>query len=626
VLLSALPRVVRGARPFLVRAAAGITLLGLSDAAFAVVSWTGGYDPASWIAAMNQLGLLLILDAALVGALPTGDQPADRATADIDATRGAVVIGAPYAPLVLALTALSFQLAQGEGIPRTQIGPVLLVGAAVVVRHLASARETTHLVSRIVARERAARSEAMTDPLTGLANRTAFVESLDAALRDRMAHPVAVALLDLNDFKDINDTRGHDTGDDVLRGTADRLRAAVPIGAVARLGGDEFAVYVPCSADSGRSLAEVIAEAFAEPVLVGRRYFHVRPSVGVVVDERPPGTAREGDAGNLLAHADVAMYEAKTAKSVHSVPVAVLTGRARAAAAATIRIREEVSNPDLSQFHVDYQPIVDLSTGVIVGAEALARWRHPGFGDISPATFIPLAERVGSVVALGGHVLRTALDDLVRWLPEAPEPMSVAVNMSPRQLTDPSLAAAVTRMLGERALQPHQLAIEVTEEALVDDLEPVVDTIAALRAAGVSVSVDDFGTGYSSLRYLRRFDANVLKIDREFVQACATEPRTEALVRSVVAMTEALGLVCVAEGIETLEQLAIVRSHGCGLGQGYLLDRPMPAEGIGGLLAAGHVYPVDVAAPRSPVPAVPLRRVAGGDRPVPAPGSAVTRR
>ncbi len=383
----------------------------------------------------------------------------------------------------------------------------------------------------------------------------------------------------------------------------------MPDGSIARLGGDEFAAFVTNSPDDGRSLAADIADAFTGSVRVGHRYFTVRPSVGVVVDERPAGTARAGDASHLLAHADVAMYQAKTTKAIHDVPVAVLTGQARSAAAATIKIREEISNPDLSQFRVEYQPIVDLSTGAIVGAEALLRWTHPGFGEISPSTFIPLAERVGSITALGDHVLTLALDDLARWVEGPGGELSVCVNVSPRQLTDPRLADVVIGMLADRGLAPGQLSVEVTEEALVDDIEAVVETIAALRGGGVSVSVDDFGTGYSSLRYLRRFDANILKIDREFVQASATEPRTEALVHSVVAMADALGLVCVAEGIETLEQLALVRSHGCRYGQGFLLARPMQAAALEALLTAGHVYPVDVQAPQPDASVHALRGV-----------------
>jgi diguanylate cyclase (GGDEF)-like protein len=613
VTLSAVPRVARRARPFLLRSAAGLTLLGAGDIAFSVAAWGGWYEPTSWVAAVNQLGILLILDAALVGSAPVAalDEVDEGAAAMRPA--GPLAQATSYVPLGLAVAVALAELVQGDGLSGSELWPVLLVIAAVVVRHLTGTKETAGLLARLAQREQQAQAMARTDPLTGLANRTAFVERLDAALRDPACHPVAVALLDLNDFKDINDTHGHDTGDEVLRQVAARLSVAVPVGLVARLGGDEFAVFVPSSSDGGQRLGAVAASAFAEPVRIGSRPFAVRPSVGVVVDERPSGASRAGDATHLLAHADVAMYEAKGSKRVRFAPVTVLTGAARASAAATIMIRDEIGNPDLTQFRVVYQPVVDLVSGEIRAAEALLRWRHPQFGEISPSTFIPLAERVGSVAMLGDHVIETSLDDLAGWVESSGAEITVGVNVSPRQLTDPGLAAALSAQLAVRGLHPNRLGLEVTEEALVDDMDTVAETVAALRAVGVNVAVDDFGTGYSSLRYLRRFDANIVKIDQEFVQAAPDEPRTDALVGSVVTMAAALGMICVAEGIETLEQLALVRGHGCHFGQGYLLARPMPAEQLEALLVARHVYPVDVAVPALPAPrdtsVVPLRRV-----------------
>ncbi len=596
VLLSALPRVAVGARPFLVRAAVGLGLLGISDMAFTVAEAGAGYDPTSWIAALNQLALLALLDAALVSrSAPVTGPVQDVGESSRPSSRWYLV---PYLPLLVVLVAVAYDVVEGEAVPARRLPAIVLAGVGLLVRHLAESRETGLLVDRLALRERNARLLATTDSLTGLPNRLAFLDALDAALCDPAAHPVAVALLDLNDFKDINDTHGHDTGDEVLRHTAARLRAALPLGgAVARLGGDEFAAFVPAARDGGSSLGATVAEAFGTVMIVGTRPFQVRPSVGVVVDERPAGGARPGDAAHLLAHADVAMYEAKRTKGVQSVPVAVLTGRARASAAATIRIREEVGRPELTQFSVVYQPVVDLVTGEIVAAEALLRWRHPAYGDISPATFIPLAERVGSVTTLGDFVFRTALDDLQRWVGVCGTEITVGVNVSPRQLTDPYLADTLTAALVERGLSPRRLGVEVTEEALVDDIDAVAGTVTALREAGINVAVDDFGTGYSSLRYLRRFDANIVKIDQEFVQAAPAEPRTDALVGSVVTMARALDLICVAEGIETLEQLALVRAHGCQYGQGYLLAKPMPADQFERLVAARHVYPVALTVP-----------------------------
>jgi diguanylate cyclase (GGDEF)-like protein len=600
VILSALPRASRAARPFLLRAGTGVALLGMGDVGVAVATWDGWYHADSWIAVISEFGLLSLLDAALLSS-PKLQADNDEGAAELNATTGFLVVTAPHLPLLAALVAMSVQFIDNDRMSRGQLAPLVAGGVVLVVRHIAAARETGRLVARLAARERLARARAMTDPLTQLANRATFLDQLDAALREPTKHQVAVALLDLNDFKDVNDTHGHDTGDEILRVAGEFLRRAVAAkdgACVARLGGDEFAVFVCNSRDKGRDLADVLATAFQERILVGTRQFHVRPSIGVVIDERVPGAATRGDSARLVAHADVAMYEAKRNKHIHDVPVAVLTGAARAAATATIRIREEIGHPDLSQFSVVYQPVVDLETGAIVAAEALLRWHHPEFGEVSPTTFIPLAERVGSVSALGEFVLSVALDDLSTWTSvHAPSGFTVGVNVSPRQLADPRLVTTALAMLHSRGLSPRQLSFELTEEAFADDVDAVVDTIAALRTAGIWVAVDDFGTGYSSLSYLRRFDANVLKIDREFVQACETDPRTDALVRSVVAMAAALEVTSLAEGIETLEQLAKVRSYGCRYGQGFALARPMPAVELGELLAAGHTYPVDVQPP-----------------------------
>ncbi len=595
VLLSVLPRVPPPARPLLLRACIGLALLGVSDMAFTLAAAGSGYDPASWVAALNQLGLLALLDAALVGSAPAGGDAQPRAGSPWSSTRWQAV---PYVPMALALGAVAWEAGHGTDLPVVRMPAIVVVGVGVLVRHLAESRETGQLLTTLAARERHARLLATTDSLTGLPNRLAFLEAMDAALRDPACHPVAVALLDLNDFKDINDTHGHDTGDEVLRHTAARLRTAVPAGgAVARLGGDEFAAFAPATPDGGRGLGAVVAAAFDAPMVVGTRPFAVRPSVGVVVDERPVGASRAGDAAHLLAHADVAMYEAKGTKATQTVPVAVLTGRARASAAATITIREEVSTPDLAQFRLVYQPVVDLVSGEIRAVEALLRWQHPVYGDISPATFIPLAERVGSVGVLGDFVLHTALDDLASWVAAGAPAITVGVNVSPRQLTDPGLPDSLVAALARRGLRPGMLGVEVTEEAIVDDIDAVADVVAALRESGIHVAVDDFGTGYSSLRYLRRFAADIVKIDKEFVQAAPDEPRTDALVGSVVTMAQALDVVCVAEGIETLEQLALVRARGCHFGQGFLLARPMPADQVERLLVERHVYPVGLTTP-----------------------------
>ena len=279
VMLSALPRVSAAGRPFLVRAVAGMALLGAGDVAFSVAAWGGWYEPTSWVAAVNLAGLVLFVEASLVGAAP-GPVGADRpADAELAETRGLLVVVAPYAPLVAALAVATVEMARGRGVSHAQLAPVLLIGVAVVVRHVASTRETGRLVARLASRERVAQTQARTDPLTGLANRVAFVDRLDAALRDPDCHPVAVGLLDLNDFKDINDRHGHDTGDAVLRQIAGRLRAAVPAGA-RRAARRRRVRRLRARQARRRDRLGRLRHAFDDPVLVGSRPFVVRPASG----------------------------------------------------------------------------------------------------------------------------------------------------------------------------------------------------------------------------------------------------------------------------------------------------------------------------------------------------------
>jgi diguanylate cyclase (GGDEF)-like protein len=592
VAFSALARTLPASRPFLLRMAAGMALLAFTDVLTALGNWNGTFRSTSWIPVVHQFGLALLVVAAVASftALRRGANVTPREVPKT--TLGAVL---PYIPLLAALLVATGNYVSGNAITRDETPPVLLIAVGVLLRHVSALRDHSALVHELETSEREARAEALLDPLTSLANRRAFIAHLAERLTESTSHPVAVALLDLNNFKDINDTHGHDTGDALLQLCAERLAAVTPAGGlVARLGGDEFALCQPAAGDGGAALLRSIEGAFHTPFGIGSRQFALRPSVGVVVDERMVGSATADDAMHLLAHADVAMYQAKANKDTGAPAGVVLTGAARTRAAGLIRLREEISQPDLTQFHVLYQPVVDLRTGAMHGVEALLRWKHPELGHISPVEFIPLSEQVGSVGVLGEFVLATAATDLTRWQALVPEHrMSVGVNLSPRQLVDPELPRRVLDLIAAHGLQTDQLLLEITETALVDDLDTAVELVAELRAAGVSVAVDDFGTGYSSLRYLRRFPADIVKVDREFVQAVVGEPRTAALVKSVVDMAVALDLGTVAEGIETLEQLQLIQSLGCQTGQGYLFSRPVEAAAIAELLVAGHRYPVE---------------------------------
>ncbi|KQX61588.1 bifunctional diguanylate cyclase/phosphodiesterase [Angustibacter sp. Root456] len=590
-IVSVYPRAVPHARAFLRRGGLGLALLLVSDSAYAVAVAGGTYDNTGWIAQLYQVGLVAVLGTAFArGARDSPTEPPESLA------NGTVLseLVVPYGPLAVALLVAGWTFVNGGDFRRADMLPILLAGLGMLARQAAAAHDHHELVAELEARERTARAETLLDPLTGLANRRGFLQFLGQALADVTAHPVGVAMVDLNDFKDVNDTHGHETGDRLLQECARRLLAAMPAdGLVARLGGDEFAICQKAVRGGGQPLAQRVVDAFDGSFVIGSREFSVRPSVGVVLDERAPGRAEARDSEHLLAHADVAMYQAKADKDVQHAPAVVLTGVERTRAASVIRLREEIATRDLAEFHLLYQPVVDLSTGVLRGVEALLRWRHPDLGEISPVQFIPMAEQVGAMGRLGTHVLHTSLAQLAAWAELAPDVrLGLGVNLSARQLGDPTLPVIVQEALRRNAISPDQLVLEITESALMEDLETAAGLVEKLRAEGISVAIDDYGTGYSSLRYLRRFDADVLKIDREFVGALVGDARTAVLVRSVIDVAAGLDLQTIAEGIETVEQLRACQQQGAELGQGYLFSRPVEADEISRMLLSGRVFDV----------------------------------
>ena len=444
-------------------------------------------------------------------------------------------------------------------------------------RALAGAVLTMHDVTERLRLTDELTRQAHHDALTGLPNRALLMGRLDEALQHRTGGAggaFALLLLDLDDFKLINDRHGHSAGDAVLEVVGERLAGAVAAGdTVARLGGDEFAVLVHGDGGRAHAVAELVQRRTAEPVVVGGRRFLVRASVGVVVADRDDDTAQA-----LLSHADIALYRAKgRGKGV----VELVEGAARATAADQVQLREQISDPSLDQFSVVYQPVVDLGTGRVRGVEALLRWDHPELGPIPPDVFVPMAEQGGSIPALGWFVLRSACAQLAQWQRLLPaHRLAVGVNASIRQLDEPGFAQRVLGLVAEHGLEPDQLVLELTEEALAVDFETAVEVVAELRAGGISVAVDDYGTGYSSLRYLHRFDADVIKIDRSFVAHLAESEHTQKIVGSVLHMARSLDLQSIGEGIETHAQLELVRALGCDLGQGFLFSRPVPAEQV----------------------------------------------
>jgi diguanylate cyclase (GGDEF)-like protein/PAS domain S-box-containing protein len=422
--------------------------------------------------------------------------------------------------------------------------------------------------------------QAFHDSLTGLANRALFVDRVTHALaRNREGHPIALLFLDLDDFKSVNDLRGHTVGDRLLVAVGERVRTAVrEMDSVARIGGDEFAILVEDAADRHApvDVAQRILEALRVPLRVAAddtgqlsEELSIRASIGVAV------SSQWETADQLLSDADIAMYLAKGAGGDR---FALFDAVMSASAVERLSLKADLAGAlNRGELSLAYQPIVDLHTGRTIKIEALLRWQHPERGPIPPSTFIPLAEQSGVIVELGRWVLAQACRHLVDLGPEADD-IAISVNVSGRQLGDEDLVEFVRQTLADSGLPPERLILEMTESVLIRDLESGVRMMTRLRGFGVRLAIDDFGTGYSSLSYLSRFPVDFLKIDRAFVATLAQADPDSNLVRTIVEMGRTLGLVTIAEGIEAPEQLARLQSLGATLGQGFLLARPMSFE------------------------------------------------
>ncbi|MGY1740168.1 MULTISPECIES: putative bifunctional diguanylate cyclase/phosphodiesterase [unclassified Blastococcus] len=413
--------------------------------------------------------------------------------------------------------------------------------------------------------------QGLRDPLTGLANRTLLVETTDRLLA-RTSGEVSILFLDLDDFKDVNDSRGHAAGDELLTGIARRLSGCVrPGDQVARIGGDEFAVVVAGGSDVATAVGQRMLAALADPMLIDGRPLVPHVSIGAA----GTATAPERDAGVLLRNADLAMYMAKALGKNRLVHYA--DGMAQAAEEKARLLEDLAGAVTCGQLRVHYQPTIVLADGRTTGYEALLRWEHPERGVVSPTEFIPLAEEGGLIVEIGRWVLEEAAFQAVVWSAEAGRPIGMAVNLSPMQLADDDVVATVRRVLERTGLPPRQLTLEVTEGVLVRDIDLVVGQLQALRALGLRIAIDDFGTGYSSLSYLRRLPADIIKIDRSFVQDLDAGGRSTTLVASIIELARSLRLEVVAEGVETPEQRAVLGDLACSHAQGFLFGRPQPA-------------------------------------------------
>ena len=415
------------------------------------------------------------------------------------------------------------------------------------------------------------------DALTGLANRAAILDRADGALaRARRARSTVAALfIDLDNFKDVNDTLGHRAGDDLLTAVALRLDATAHGGVLGRLGGDEFVVLLEdlTGPEHAYGVASRLLEAFRDPFLIGDlggRPLRVTASIGIAAGERQ-------SAEDLLRDADVAMYRAKW------------SGRNRAVAfepemqwAARSRLELEIelqSALDRGEFFLVYQPTFDLSDMRVTGVEALLRWRHPERGIVAPGEFVPQLETTGAIVAVGRWVLHEACRQGMEWHASGHD-VAISVNVSARQLDCPTFVDDVRSALHASGFPPSLLTVEITETAIVQDLARSADRLEAIRSLGARIAVDDFGTGYSSLAHLQCFPVDALKIDRSFVSGMLQGRESEALVHTLVQLGRALGIETLAEGIEDLPQLAHLRGEKCASGQGFLFAEPLPAEEI----------------------------------------------
>ena len=430
------------------------------------------------------------------------------------------------------------------------------------------------------------RHQALHDGLTGLANRVLFRDRVIQALersRGRGGRPFGVLFIDLDDFKVLNDTLGHARGDDVLAAAAMRVSASLrPSDTAARLGGDEFAVLLDDVGDEERALSIAIrlADALREPLDLGDVSPVIAASIGVAIS----GTDGE-TADDLLRNADVAMYAAKSSSRGRAE---LFRSALRAETAARSDLAALLRGVDQrGELRLDYQPIVELGTGAVVGLEALVRWQLPDRPLLMPIQFIDLAEETGDIVPMGRWILREACRQTREWQLRLELPdLEVSVNLSARQFQEHDLVASVQGILAETGLPAPSLTLEITESGLMQRTAGTIGRLTELRSLGLHLAIDDFGTGYSSLSYLERFPVDILKIDRSFIAGISATGERPAIARAIVDLGRTLGLKVVAEGIEQPDQAEWLVSLGCPLGQGYLFSRPMGVDATEAFLAA----------------------------------------
>jgi diguanylate cyclase (GGDEF)-like protein len=540
----------------------GFAMLAIADSIYLFRVAENSYTGGTFLDAMWPAGLVLLSYAAWA-------RPRERREVRFEGLPVLVV------PCVFALTALFLLIRANfvhlDVIPESLAAAAMLAAGARFVYTFNDVRNLSEV------RERQAR----TDDLTGLPNRRHFYATLNDAVEGCRSRGASFALLmiDLNHFKELNDTLGHQVGDQLLQQVGPRMQSVVRETTIARLGGDEFGIIIR-DADAAVLAAERIHDALRRPFDLEGLSVSTQASIGIAVF---PRDAQTGD--NLLQRADVAMYQAKDARSRYAIYSSKTDRNSRERLALVAELKDAIAQ---GQLVVHYQPQVDLHTDTIRGVEALVRWQHPERGLIGPDSFVAIAEQTGVMRELTASVLEQALRQHRAWLDEGRE-LTMAVNVSATDFVDTGFLLRLREQLERWRTPAGTLRLEITESVLITEGSRVRSALDLLSGLGVHLSLDDFGTGYSPLSYLRELPVDEIKIDCSFVWAMMTDKDTAAIVAAIIALARRLGVEVVAEGIETPEQLELLRSLHCPVAQGYYFSRPLPAEGLEQWLDAGPV-------------------------------------
>jgi len=571
-----LTRAQPGQRRTLALLTSAMVCIAVSDGAFVYLAATQRHVNADVLDIGWLAGMVLMAVAAA-----TGRDFSVRETVVAQPPSSASV-WLPFIPVVAASVAALLEPPQQVRSAPIMVPSVVLV-IAFLIRQLLVMTENRRLLAAVA-------EQALRDPLTGIGNRIVFRDHLDHAMQMREWDGLSVGVLamDLDDFKMVNDSLGHPSGDELLFLVAERILGCVRDGdTVARLGGDEFAVLLEGRDDHSQLIAHRVVEAFDRPFVLNGQELLVRPSVGLAVAEPddPDVTAVE-----LLKRADMAMYTAKRSRTggVHTFNPEMLlaeTGDSelfdrpssppRAPGAEAVRLLGELRQAiDKFELTLVYQPKFDLRTGAIAGVEALVRWPHPERGVLAPDEFLPLVRRYGLMGRVNDFVVNRALDDMLEWRAAAFD-APVAVNIFAPSMADLRLPATIAAALSDRGLDPGHLTVEITEDLFLDNMERTKFVLRELRELGVRIAIDDFGSGYSALSYMRELTVDEVKLDRQFIAPMLTDRRAAAVVRAVIDLARELGLSTVAEGIENAATATWLREHGCHVGQGFFLSPPV---------------------------------------------------